>query len=305
MRKRLQLALCILLTITSVACLCGMFYLQTTRKKEIKKAKAQIEDLTAPDEWQQEHDIDWDSYFETGGYFGDYGDESICYPEDEVRGLRIQAEYATIHVLYSEEVKDVEVFTQIGGEDDAIRCENKEGIITVTQANLSEDVSSGSYIEVTLPEDKQLEQFTLIQKDGSTSVAINSRVKECELHMDSGSFSAESLKGKNFSADLNTANVYIKQLHYDVEFVRCEDGVFRADEMDVKKTLAVFTKDGSVNACLCRNLSTYHIQTQPGNGSVSVGGETVFDSAQGKKKEPYLSLRTVSGSIALETGEEE
>ncbi|MBE5902281.1 MAG: DUF4097 domain-containing protein [Lachnospiraceae bacterium] len=306
MRKRLQLALCVLLTITSIACLCGMFYLQSVRKKEVRKAKEQIADLTEPDEWQQEHDIDWDSYFETGGYFGDYGDETVTYPAKKVKGLRIQAEYATIHVLQSEDVSDVEVFTQIGGSEDAIRCENKEGIVTITQANLSEeDASDGSYIEVTLPAGKELEEFFLVQRDGSTSVSLASPVHNLELHMDEGSFLSESLTGKSFFADINTANIYVKQLDYDVESLRIEEGVFRSDEMDVEKTLSVFTKDGSVNASLKRPLAAYHVQSQPGNGSITVGDVTEFDALKGKKKEPYLSLRTVGGSITLDTGEEE
>ncbi|MBE5905987.1 MAG: hypothetical protein E7277_04215 [Lachnospiraceae bacterium] len=304
MRKKLQQLLCFVLVIVSISCLVGVYTVQRMRKAERREHKAEIANLTAPDEWQLEHEMDWDGYFETGGYFGDFGDESSVYKANKVKGIDIKAEYATIHIVESEEATDVEVFTQIGSDEDAISCELKDGIISIIQANLDEEeASEGSYIEVTLPKLKHLQSFSLSQKGGATSVSYTGQVDAVRIHMDDGSFMAESCMGKSFLADANTANLFIKQVEFDEICLQIEDGVFRADQMDVVKELDVKNQNGTVTVSMKRGYDEYDIAAEPQEGSIEFAGENIEKKIEGEGKNPHLSLFTKTGSITISTGE--
>ncbi|SFQ15066.1 Putative adhesin [Lachnospiraceae bacterium XBB1006] len=306
MRRKLQQLLCLVLVVVSVSCLIGVYTVQKQRKAERIKHKKEIAKMTALDDWQKEHDMDWDGYFESGGYFGDFGDETSSYDATKVKGIDIKAEYATIHILPSEEDTDhITVFTQIGSDEDAISCTLKDGMLRIIQANLNEETTTeGSYIEVTLPAAKHLNSFSLSQRGGATSVSYVGRVDDVRIHMDDGSYMAEQFHGKKFLADANTANLYLKQMDAGTVSLRLEEGVFRADQMDITKELTVQNRKGTVSTSLKRGYDEYDITAEPQEGSIEFAGEEIQEKITGEHKSPALFLFTKEGTITITTGEE-
>ncbi len=306
MRKKLQIGLCILLAVISVGCLLGIWHSQNLKRQEKRIQQALKDKEEESSDWDEDHVIDWDAYFNEGGYFGDYGDESISYPIDRIRGIDIQAEYATVHVKHSEEILDVEVYTQVGDNRDAISCELKDGILTIIQADLDEDGGSdGSYIEVTMPSGMPLESFHLMQKSGAVSLAMNGHVENMVLSMDAGTIMADYFEGKSLSVDINTTNVHVKDVKFQHAQFCVREGVLRVEELDISGRLEVLNTDGSVNAGLVRRIQKYSAEIGDAEGQIELDGELLEKNESVKDEDVPVVLKTQSGSISLETLEEE
>lgn len=299
LRKKLQIGICLLLVFVCVAGLIGIWNNQRIKRKELREQKK--EEQSQESEWDEEHTIDWDAYFDEGGYFGDYGDEIINYPIEEVNGIDIQAEYATVHVKHSEEILDVEVYTQIGDSQDAISCEMKDGILTIIQANLDEDNGSdGSYIEVTLPSGKKLDSFKLMQKTGVTSLAMNGRIDNVVINMDSGMIMADALHGSSITVDINTTNIYAKSMDFEHAQFCVSEGVLRIDELNVDRRLEVYNTAGSVNATLVSELEKYSLEVLNQDGTVEIGDESYETVSPVENSDAVIILKTQTGNINLD-----
>lgn len=309
MRKKILVGICVFLVGISVLGVWGIWYMQSTRKKEqadnIRKEQ-QEEQQEEESGWGSEHPIDWDAYFEEGGYFGDYGDESVSYDSEEVTDILIQAEYATVHVKHAEDCSRVEVFTQIGDERDAISCTLNEGVLTIIQANLDENVKSdGSYIEVTLPSGKKLSSFHLIQQAGATSLSINGKVHNILIDMDSGSVMAEDLKGDNMTLDINVANVHIKDASLSTAQFCVREGVLRIDELDVINRLELLNHDGNMNLNLKKEKKDYRFDVSNEDGKVKINGEKTWPEKENDDSKALILIQTRTGTVSLTTKENE
>ena len=283
--------------------------MQTAKRREAADKQNETQKTTAQkeeeSEWGEEHPIDWDAYFEEGGYFGDYGDESISYISQDVKGIKIQAEYATVHVKHSEACSRVEVFTQIGEEQDAISCELEDGILTIIQANLNEDVKSdGSYIEVTLPSGKKLDSFQLIQQAGATSLSINGEIHTILIDMDTGSVMAEDLKGDNMTLDINVANIHIKNAKLANAQFCVREGVLRIDEMEVEKRLELLNQNGNMNLNLHEEEGDYRFDVSNEDGKVKINGEQTVPEKDNDQEKPLVMIQTKTGTVSLTTKEQ-
>lgn len=282
--------------------------MQTMQRKEAadKTVEAQSDtDTEENSDWGEEHPIDWDAYFEEGGYFGDYGDNSASYNSEEVTGIRIQAEYATIHVKHEEECFRVEVFTQIGDDRDAISCELEDGILTIIQANLDEDMKSdGSYIEVILPSGKKLDSFQLTQQAGATSLSMNGTIHTILIDMDSGSIMADPLKADNMTMDINVANVHMKGARLTNAQFCVREGVLRVEEMDVKSRLELLNQNGNMNLQLKEAEEAYSFEVSNEDGKVKLNGSQEIAESETTSKKAEVIVHTRTGTVALTTAEE-
>ncbi|MGN0169933.1 MAG: DUF4097 family beta strand repeat-containing protein [Lachnospiraceae bacterium] len=310
MRKKIQIGIFVFLVGISILFLWGIWYMQCTQRQEKAEKNNEIQsdaDLQEPDsEWREEHPIDWDAYFEEGGYFGDYGDNSVSYASQDVTGIRIQAEYATIHVKHSEECSRVEVFTQIGDDRDAISCGLEDGVLNIIQANLDEDAKSdGSYIEVTLPSGKEMDSFRLVQQAGATSLSMNGKIRNVLIDMDSGSIMADDLSGNNLTMDINVANVHIKNAAFaNVQFC-VREGVLRIDELDVEKRLELLNHNGNMNLNMKKEKENYRFDVSNEDGKVKIDGEKTWPEKDNDDSKALILIQTETGTVSLTTKETE
>lgn len=300
MRKKLQMGLCILLVLVTISGVLGIWISQMGRNRRPKDDT--IDKQEGETSWTKENGIDWDAYFEQGGYFGDYGDESVTYNKEEVKGIEIKAEYATVHVTHSDEVTGIEVFTQIDQESDAISCRLIDGIISIIQANLDEDnQSDGSYIEVTVPMGVSLESLKIIQQDGITSIALEEYITEFSVNMDGGSLVAEKMCGKNASIAINSGSVHIKEARYEDVCMEVETGAIRMNVLDVLNKLKLRNEDGTISMMLWEMSERYTIDIRNTDGTVELDGEDYVPTNLTQQREVVISGEVNTGSIYIDT----
>ncbi|MCR4955102.1 MAG: DUF4097 domain-containing protein [Lachnospiraceae bacterium] len=280
MRKKVQIGLCLVLVAVVLG---GIFSIWHRQKAEIAKKETKTSQKEETGDWSEKYGIDWDAYFDEGGYFGDFGEESINYPAEDVKGIYIMAEYATVHVKHSDEVDDVEVFTQVGNEYDAISCEMKDGILNLMQINLDEDASSdASYIEVTLPDGMKLDSFHVMQRAGATSLDMDGKIHKVSLNIDAGSIMAERINADSISLDMNVASVTVKNV-------------------DVKDSLKIYNVDGVANFTMEKNVGNYDYKVKKNDGKIRLNGDDISEYTETEKGKVTLNLETVEGDIILKT----
>lgn len=305
MRKKLQLGLCLLLVLITIGSVLGIWISQKGKKRNsvVKQEKKQETEIS----WAEENRIDWDAYFDQGGYFGDYGDESITYSVNQVNGLEIKAEYATIHITHSDEIDGVEVFTQIGQKTDAISCRLVDGIITIIQANLDpESKSDGSYIEVTIPTGMTMDSLNLVQQAGVTSIALDESVNHVVANLDEGSLVAEDLKGEDISIRLNTGSVHVKNMTYNDASFDVDTGSIRLNMLTILNNLELHNNDGTISMTLWENLAHYAIELVNKEGVIELDGKEYVPVNITKTEDITVFGEVNTGSIYIDTnGKEE
>ncbi len=214
-----------------IVVLVGLWNMKHPRIKDKTEEKASPE---VTEEAEAENGFDWDAYFNSGGYFGDYGDESISYELDQVNSIFLQAEYATVHIQSSKEVSDFQVFTQIGSDQDAISCNLYEGTLQVIQANLNENTASdGSYIEIIVPAGKAITNLTVKASNGVSSIKLDNYIMSANVEMDYGTVYIDSMLCNECNFKVGEGIIRATSLHLGSGELICDTGNLRIDSLEI------------------------------------------------------------------------
>lgn len=235
-----------------------------------------------------------------------YGEEMNNFASNEIYSLKIEAEYATIHVLYDESVSDVEVFTQVGDSTDQITVKKEENLLHITQSSPTEDEGTyNCFVEVRVPSGKNFEKFSLNQLGGNTSILLDGTIENCVLKNAGGNLTIERIEGNQANLVIDSGDLTVKYLSVPMVKLAVNSGSAEVIRLCGLQDMIVENISGSVDLALDNPVTNYDLILTTQSGEFELEGEKIQDtSIYHKDGGPRIEANTISGTVNLTQYEE-
>jgi len=208
----------------------------------------------------------------------EYGSEEWNFGADkEIHTIKVDSEYATVHILTSEEVSEIEVYGQKGSEEDVITSTVEDGVLTVIEDEkddfLNKDKEKRSYIRITIPADYDLKELYMESNAGLIAYDVETLLQVFQCKIDAGAFYAEEINFQEGELSVDAGAIEIKHSMVENANINCNLGSVRMRDAQLGGHTYLECDTGKIDVELSGDSSSYGFSVDCGLGSVKIGDE--------------------------------